>query len=163
MSSVPPRRSTRTRRVVVAPNRQVLRQGFDAFGAETTDQTSGGGNTTTAILTVSGIAYPGSSTGPCHAEMSALNDVLIRNGGNLDDVISHNLKTVSCTAKPCCYRCSIVLGLLGFRPATPQTKKTCSGMGSTQWVLPVPLADRIKERYGDIVTLLASFRNIDLL
>ncbi|UCC53939.1 MAG: hypothetical protein JSV68_08185 [Anaerolineaceae bacterium] len=155
-----PPRSTRTKKVVVHPNRQILREGFAAFQAQTTTQTKGGGNSTTAILTVSGIPYYGTSESVSHAEMDALNKLLIAHGGSLDDIISHNVKTVACTAKPCCYRCSIVLGLLRFKAATDSTKKTESGMGSTQWVLPRPLSEKITERYGDIVTLLDFYSNV---
>jgi hypothetical protein len=77
-----------------------------------------------------------------HAEMNALNRFLrdqcgydgsklkefqTRNGDKKDPVLA-----IDCTAKPCCVRCSIVLGALGFW-ATPGTSKTTRAMGSTNW------------------------------
>jgi hypothetical protein len=41
---------------------------------------------------------------------------------------------IKCTAKPCCVRCSVVLGGLGFR-ASKATYKNRSAMGQTQWVI----------------------------
>jgi hypothetical protein len=39
---------------------------------------------------------------------------------------------VECTEKPCCYRCSCILGALGI-VANDGTRKSSSSMGSTQW------------------------------
>jgi hypothetical protein len=93
----------------------------------------------------------------------ALNDMFMGNGEDLADLLARGGKTVACTAKPCCYRCSIVLGLLGFAPRTAATRKAQSGMGSTQWVLQEPLKSALTRRYGDIQTLLSNFSNVTKL
>ncbi|MEL6998531.1 MAG: hypothetical protein AAFP68_09750, partial [Pseudomonadota bacterium] len=154
------RRSKRTKTVPkVTPNRQTLWNGYIAFAANETTQTTGGGNDTSATLLIGSIRYGGSSTSVCHAEMDALNDILIGNGDDLQAVIAHADKKVECEAKPCCYRCSVVLGLLGFAPFDEKTLKTAKGMGQTQWVLPSPLKEELGKIYGDIANFLSNFSN----
>lgn len=155
------RRSSRKKAKKTKLDRSQLRAGYAAFRAVETKDTKSGTQDTTATLSVSGISYVGSSKSPGHAEMDALNDILIGNGDSLDDVIAHDNKTVSCTAKPCCFKCSIVLGLLGFGPASGATLKTRSGMGGTQWVLQSPLKEKIEERYGDIVDYFYNIPNFN--
>lgn len=158
-----PRRSTRARaEAPVTANRDTLRAGYNAFNAAEASDTKSGTTTTTAVLRIGEIPYTGAS-GNGHAEMDALNDILIGNGDDLSAVRAHAAKTVECTAKPCCYRCSVVLGLLGFAPYTAATRKTRSGMGSTQWVLPEPLRSALARVYGDIQTLLSGFSNVNEL
>jgi hypothetical protein len=154
--------TTRTLRDRKAPrviaDKGTLRDGYKAFAASESEDTKSGTMTTTAILTADGSEYTGNS-GKGHAEMDALNQMLVANGKNLAALLELDGKTVTCTAKPCCYRCSVVLGLLGFAPSSAETKKTASGMGSTQWALPDPLGSVLKAKYGDIQTLLSSFSN----
>jgi len=156
-----PRRSSRVKRVRVVARKSVLTGGFDDFGAGLSSETKGGGSTTAVVLRIGRRAFNGSS-GAGHAEMNALNDAL-ETLGSLGAIRAARSKTVACTAKPCCYRCSIVLGLLGFRAHSQHTKKTRSGMGSTQWVLPQPLKGALEDDYGDIQTLVAVAGNIDNL
>jgi hypothetical protein len=145
----------------VTADRTALRAGYNAFNATETDDTKSGTTTTAAVLTIQDIPYAGKS-GNGHAEMDALNDMLIGKGGtaeDLEEIRTTAGKTVTCTTKPCCYRCSVVLGLLGFAPSSAATRKTSSGMGSTQWVLQEPLKSVLTARYGDIQTLLSGFSN----
>lgn len=147
----------------VSANRSTLASGWTAFAAQETDVTTSGTTATAVTLYMGVIPYAGSSASTSHAEMDALNDILIGMGDSLDDVIAYPNKTVDCTAKPCCYRCSIILGLLGFSARTGGTKKTRRGMGQTQWVLPSPLREKIAERWGDVSGLLSQFSNVDKL
>jgi hypothetical protein len=155
-----PRRSTRTRTTSVKASRETLTAGYHSFAAGETDVTTGGGTDTAAVLTIGGVAYGGSSKSDCHAEMDALNSILVGNGDSIDDVLAHTGKTVTCTSKPVCYRCAIVLGLFGFVSAGATTLKTRKGMGQTQWVLPSPLSDKVKERWGDLPAYLTNYSNI---
>ncbi len=90
------------------------------------------------------------STGTGHAEMVAL-DEFIKNVCRMDRgemgkyfdrehkrdrkgklLVSPAKVRIECTAKPCCLRCSSVLGALKIG-AAPGTFKTRRPMGSTQW------------------------------
>ena len=80
------------------------------------------------IHTISG------ETGGGHAEMDALKQLIILCGYDavrFTTVLGRGV-TVGCTEKPCCYRCSCMLGALGI-VATSGTKKSSKSMGSTQW------------------------------
>ena len=90
------------------------------------------------------------STGTGHAEMVALDEFIRKicrmdpnemrkyfdrehkrdRKGNL--LVSPAKVRIECTAKPCCLRCSSVLGALKIG-AMPGTFKTRRSMGSTQW------------------------------
>lgn len=80
--------------------------------------------------------YPG-STGTGHAEMNALhqfiNDICSNNVDILELFVENKGLRIDCSAKPCCRRCSSVLGALKVIPWDNETTKTTKTMGSTQW------------------------------
>ncbi len=158
-----PRRSTRTKTTTVQVDRNTLRDGYLRFRASERFVTTGGGTITHVVLRVDGVDYPGSSQSPYHAEMDALEAALKAKGGRLEELVKSADKTVHCTAKPCCYRCSVVLGLLGFRARDANTTKAPSGMGSTEWTLPSTLKACLAVEYGDIQALLPGFSNVNRL
>lgn len=162
MEPNPVRRSSRARKPgAVVLNPAQLREGYENFGAEETPDTSSGENDTSVQLIVNGQTFSGFSKSTSHAEIDALNKILTDKHWSLDELIAVQNKTVKCEQKPCCYRCSIVLGLLGFQPVSNTTRKTASGMGQTQWTLPTPLGDEMRAKYGDIVRLLSCYGNLD--
>jgi hypothetical protein len=162
-----PRRSSRTKiKPKPSVTRPTLKQGYYDFRAEETDD-SGDGSYSTAVVLAIGAqsSYNGTSNG-IHAEMDALNQMLTayQGTGTLEEFISDTTKTVSCTSKPCCFRCSVVLGLFKFRPAADTTKKIKKGMGLTEWFLPEGVKTALNETYGtSIQDTLNSFSNIDKL
>lgn len=133
--------------------------GYNAFNASEGDSKGGGQTVTQVVLTLDGTPVIGES-GAGHAEMKALS-TLLDDGFTLQNIADAKVKTVACTAKPVCFRCATVLGLLGFSPATADTKKSRSGMGSTQWEMPQTLRNAIHQQYGDITSLLISQGNFD--
>jgi hypothetical protein len=163
MADPQPRRSTRSiPDKVRAPNAQALRNGYAAFNATEVIPQAGGGNDTDVTLSVNGTDYPGSSGTGVHAEMVALAAALAAVGSvtALKEIAG---KTVDCTDKPVCYRCSIILGLLEFAPQTEHTQKTKSGMGQTQWVLNEALRDALFAEYGKLDDVLNNASNVDKL
>jgi len=153
-----PRRNL-VKKIQVASN--TLHTGYRDFTAPEVIKKKSGLNNTNASVTVGGHTYNGSSEDIGHAEMDAINQAIAAQGiTDLDTLIGIAGKTVTCVGKPVCYRCSIMLGLLGFAPAG-QTTKTASGMGQTQWVLPGSLNELVLKKYGDIVGFLAYASNID--
>lgn len=98
-----------------------------------------------ALLTYNG-AETGSIAGVTgvegHAEIHALSQ-FFRNVCKYDlptfqKYQALNIKKVAlqiqCTSKPCCVKCSVVLGGLGFR-ASENTYKNPIAMGKTEWVI----------------------------
>lgn len=161
MADPQPRRSTRNiANKVREPNAQTLRNGYLAFNAGEVTPQAGGGNATQVTLVVNGVNYVGNSGTGVHAEMNAVAAALAA-AGNLNALRQIAGKTVDCRAKPCCYRCSIVLGLLGFSPQTHHTTKTRRGMGQTQWVLSEALREALFEEYGNLYEALNNASNID--
>ncbi|MCB2134355.1 MAG: hypothetical protein KDE08_00160 [Rhodobacteraceae bacterium] len=153
------------RNIKAAPpkvDHNTLRNGYIALNAGETANVAGGPPVTVSTLSGGGANYAGSSAGDGHAEMDALNQMLAVHN-DLDTIIALAGKTVDCRSKPICYRCAIVLGLLGFQPANNQTLKTRQGMGQTQWYLPEPLRTKITEKYGDLAATLHQFPNIGKL
>lgn len=66
--------------------------------------------------------------------------------------------TVECATKPVCYRCAIVLGLLGVEPYDKDTKKGISGAGV--WVMAdSDFRTKFIEKYGDIAKYCQNFSN----
>jgi len=112
---------------------QFILNGFDNFNA--TESSEGDGKNATAIkLKIGKRVYPGATgLNHGHAEMDALYDFCKEHG---DDAIAEfkkaKVKTISCTKKPCCVKCSAIMGHLGFRPAAG-TNKTYHTMGGTEW------------------------------
>lgn len=161
------RRGTRNRGTAArAVNREELKLGYSNFPAQETDDRFSGTKDTSVTMVVS--TY-GSSSGTSHhtghAEMDALNALLTSHPNMMDDwpAFLALTKTIKCDTKPCCYRCSVVLGLLNFAPAGSTTRKTSSGMGQTQWVLPEPLNTHLKGHFGNIAELLEHYSNVSYL
>lgn len=104
---------------------------------------SSGGETTSVTLVIAGTQFSASS-GAGHAEMRALTNY-IQSGGTVATLLALDSddKVVQCEEKPCCAKCSAILGLLGFS-GSARTKKTKSTMGSTQWALPPVLREALE-------------------
>jgi hypothetical protein len=153
-------RNSSTSNNAASPIRQTLITGWDAFKAAESTNTKSGTTETNAVLNYNGKDYPGKA-GAGHAEMKALADILAGEK-SLDAIIKNTVaKTVECTAKPCCYRCSIVLGLLGFKAKDDKTMKTKSGMGGTQWYMASDLATALEKAYPGIFDVLNVKSNYD--
>jgi hypothetical protein len=73
-------------------------------------------------------------TGEGHAEMNALRQLIIlcKYDAEVFTQILRAGVTVVCIEKPCCYRCSCILGALGI-VASVGTRKNAKKMGKTQW------------------------------
>ena len=144
----------RNRQVVVSLDptlpRRLIAEGYASFNAIESEHGDGSQSTSVTLywnnLKISG------STGNFqgHAEMDALT-------GFLNLTCDKNKETfkklvgqcsISCTAKPCCVRCSSLLGLLGIRPFGNKTKKTRRAMEQTNYVLPKRLIEAIAYAIG---------------
>lgn len=153
-------RPKRNKVVKIQAQASTIASGYAAFEAEESSDSGDGSQSTAVTLWVSGKPYEGATGVGGHAEMNALLKVLA-DLGDLDTVIATGGKTVECTAKPCCYRCSVVLGLLGFSAHSDDTTKTRSGMGGTQWAMPADLKRAVMAKYGDVGELMSFYGNVD--
>jgi hypothetical protein len=81
-----------------------------------------------------------------HAEMHALHQLLVEIGVAAFD--NYDVR-IDCTKKPCCARCSVVLGFLGVKVANGATKKSNKCMGSTQWGVSMKVRELIKAKGGE--------------
>lgn len=70
-----------------------------------------------------------------HAEMAAIFNFWVNVCQENYATFSGATKRIECTSKPCCVRCSAILGLLLIARQSTATKKTSYTMGGTQWVL----------------------------
>jgi hypothetical protein len=153
-------RNSSTSNNAASPIRQTLITGWNTFKAKESTNTKSGTTETYAVLNYNGKDYPGKA-GAGHAEMKALVDILA-DAKSLDAIKDDKtVKTVECTGKPCCYRCSIVLGLLGFKAKDDKTMKTKSGMGGTQWYMAPDLATALEKAYPGIFDVLNVKSNFD--
>jgi hypothetical protein len=64
---------------------------------------------------------------------------------------------VECESKPCCRRCSAILGLLDAKAATNKTKKSTKNMGSTEWTLAPDLRKLLTDLLGEPDLVWSSF------
>ena len=123
---------------------KLLKVGYKAFDAAVSINGDGSESTEVTLYVYSGrrlrkqyIGRTGKGHG--HAEMDALYQFV------KDKTVPHaNVSLeLSCTAKPCCVRCSAVLGLLNVSTANDNTHKSPKAMGSTQWGIPDEVAEYV--------------------
>ena len=76
-----------------------------------------------------------------HAEMDALAQYVATGNNTFENMV------LSCTTKPCCVRCSAVLGLLGIE-ACDRTLKYSKPMGSTEWGISDSVAKAVANHIG---------------
>jgi hypothetical protein len=125
-----------------------LQEGFVNFQAVSTNDAGDGSEECTVTLHYTGGSVEGKTgNGHGHAEMDALHqlwaDVCNK---DVDTFLtySRNLK-LDCTDKPCCVKCSTVLGWMGVVPRTTATKKTPYTMGKTSWNVSTDVLNLIRE------------------
>lgn len=144
MDDVQPRRSTRKRRLSYTPGQlsdiaqDQFVLGFDNFDVSEKKSDNSDQDCQATILyripprgrwrRIEGSTGEGHG----HAEMDALHKLWVGVCGEDFAIYSGYSLAVECLAKPCCCRCSAVLGLLGIS-ATKGTYKTRATMGSTEW------------------------------
>ena len=167
--------SDRPRRTIVQKQAVDWDDKWDAFSAEETSDKGDGKMDCKAILyyakdvtdTSQGYIQIFGETGSGHAEMNALDEFIRTICGSKSATLSTYCAAgalfIECTTKPCCCRCSAILGALSVRPSSSDTKKTKAPMGSTQWGgLSPTVRDVIATYLGtcseDIGTTLAAWR-----
>jgi cytidine deaminase len=154
------RRSSRTRTRVYKPlelseiAQDQLKVGFAGFNAEVGTGGSSSQDCSARLHYIIGDYVTGlqfnhvegsTGQGHGHAEMDALHkfwtDICAK---DLTTFISYR-KKIQCESKPCCVRCSAVLGLLGIEALDEDTRKTRSTMGSTEWAVTPDVRELLAE------------------
>lgn len=135
--------------------KQLLKEGYESFAASEGSKDSGDGKETTEVKLYYGPTgsntVPGKSGyGKGHAEMAALYEYYSKTHGNNERRFLANVggTKLDCTSKPCCVRCSAILGLLGVQPYRDSTKKTQDTMGSTEWGMHPDLRNVLRNHEG---------------
>lgn len=130
-----------------------MRECWEAFDAPE-DPASDGEESCVATIydrTRPKATYPGATgKGAGHAEMHGLLQLLQaceKGGRSLEDLLLNEEVEVLCVDKPCCARCSVILGLLGVK-ARKGTTKTKFTMGSTSYSIADELKQFIMETFG---------------
>lgn len=95
---------------------------------------------------VDGSTKEKNTTGCGHAEMAALHKFWVHKCGKDKAIfVGAFCRVIQCEAKPCCCRCSAVLGLLSVSPLSDDTKKTRDTMGGTNWGISDELRDLLAQ------------------
>jgi hypothetical protein len=154
-------RPTRKRKQVQSMNAQLssetTSEWFNQFKATLADSKAGDGKQATQVelfftdpvglIKTSQVGVSGTNG---HAEMNALDAIFKLHGydqGKCATILDSGI-TVKCEAKPCCVRCSVVLGGIGAGAETDNTKKINKTMGQTQWVVSQKLAEILATYLG---------------
>lgn len=124
----------------------------DGYAAFDTDERefNDGEESCTATLTATdrankSVKYLGETgKGAGHAEIHALVQFLKAISYSITAFDDYNL-TITCLSKPCCKRCSAVMGLLKIA-ATGGTYKSSKSMGSTSYSLPPDVRQFLAKR-----------------
>lgn len=132
-----------------ATDPDTAKQGFDDFDAPVSDEGGDGSQSTSVRLrlvdgdkTVDIAGTTGSGCG--HAEMHALHQALTTHRALFESASS---RTLTCTEKPCCFQCSVILGLLDI-DAGEATNKSKKPMGSTEWGASAEVKAYVTEQTG---------------
>jgi hypothetical protein len=171
------RRSSRTRTRVYKPlelsaiAQDQLKVGFAAFNAEEGSGGSSSQDCDARLHYIIGNYQTGlqfnhvegsTGQGHGHAEMDALHkfwtEICVE---DLTVFVSYQ-KKIQCESKPCCVRCSAVLGLLGIEALDPDTKKTRATMGSTEWAVTSEVRDLLAQVTSQPAESFSSFGSCKL-
>jgi hypothetical protein len=144
---------------------EFIRSGFEKFTAASGSE-GDGSQSTQASLYIGTKKYDGSTAnGHGHAEMDGLYQFCQDKGEDAAATLARYKKKVSCTSKPCCVKCSAILGHLGFAPKGA-TKKIYHTMGGTEWAAHADVRKLIMKITGvseDVITGMGSVAQKDLL
>jgi hypothetical protein len=168
------RTSTRTRKQNYTTEQlsriaaEQLETGYDAFKAT---ETSASGSLTqdcqaslTYVLTnetTSDHTDGDTKNGRGHAEMDAIHQFSVNKCRKDLATFTGATKSVSCTDRPCCVRCSAVMGLLSIRAETG-TMKTRSTKGSTEWCVSPDVRDLLRQVTGEPADAFLQFGSLKL-